>query len=113
MNKIEEWLQENSIKRNENLIIKILEDNNIKNHNIITNSNGDYGISFNYKNKNYRIEIDIESMSYKLFGKNTVGGIKEKHRYHLIKSFLGDNNLMYNLLDFIKNRNSTGYRLLN
>lgn len=108
-----EWFVKNSIKKNEIYVTILLNKYGFivgTNCTITADAYGGYGISLsNYLGKSYRIEVDAESRSYKLFGKNTVGGIKEKHRYHLVKSFYGD-TAIEDILKFIKS-SGTNYRI--
>ncbi|AKA70171.1 hypothetical protein [Clostridium scatologenes] len=110
MNKVEDWLQKNSIKKNENYIIEALEGNDIKNYNITQNGYGDYDVILKIMNKKYKIQIDEQAFGYNLLEFNLANNYNQKERYHLVKSFDGD-NIISEVLRYIKNRNS--YRLLN
>jgi hypothetical protein len=114
MDKIKSWLEMNSIKLNELYIKTLLNKFGFKigkNCQIISDAYGDYGVCLSYQGKSYRIEVDVESRSYKLFGKNLVSGVKEKHRYRFIESFSGE-NIISEILKYIKNRNGRKYNLV-
>lgn len=110
MNKAEDWLQQNSIKKNENSITEILNHSNLEKYQFTSNGYGDYDVILKIMNKKYKIQIDEQAFSYNLLEFNLANNYNQKERYHFIEQFSG-NNIISEVLRYIKNRSS--YRLLN
>lgn len=58
------WIERNSIKENIRYITKLLNHYNLTDYEFV---NADEDIVIKYKNNNYRVFMDKDNMSYKLF----------------------------------------------
>ncbi|MFC0903892.1 hypothetical protein ACFHWD_04200 [Clostridium sp. MT-14] len=113
--KHKKWIERNSIKRNEGFISKILDSYRIT-YEITCNCYGDYDIFISYNLQRYKIEIDIEQMSYKLLiERDLINNPKHKNRFKFIKIFKGE-DLIFDIIRYLdninKHKNNVGKRII-
>jgi hypothetical protein len=96
------WIERNSIKTNEGYIEKLLKHYKIERYNFTINDlDEDLTISMG---KRYLVRVNTDEMYYALLEENLASNPQKKEKYHLVRKFTGDTDVMYDVLKFISEK---------
>lgn len=110
--KINNWLKRNSIRKNEDYIIKLLNHYGITDYQFTINPFGDEDIIIcSYMNKKYKIQINEEEFAYNLLEFNLANNHGYKEKYHILDKFYGNDSALIDIFKYIKNKSDKALKV--